>query len=311
LTALAMTVAGLLVFALDQRRRHADGAAAARQALAAASTRLEERIAERTHDLVRTNDDLAQRYRQVSETQQLLRETQSELIQAGKLGMLGQMAAGVTHELNQPLTAMQVFAENATSYIDIGDNASARENLVHIADAAARMGRLIGQLKTFARKTSGAPGRVDLADSIENAALLMRSDFAQANASLDIRIEQAVVVVGDAIRIEQVLINLMRNALDAVKPCAVRRVCVTLSAGNCATVRIQDTGPGISPQVRERLFEPFFTTKPPGAGLGLGLAISSSIAQAMDGALLVADSLDGAEFILSLPLVQDATGDSR
>lgn len=301
--ALLMMVAGLLAFAVDQRRHHKHVAAVARQALVEASARLEDRIAERTHDLVRANDDLEQRYRQVKEAQLLLRDTQTELIQAGKLGMLGQMAAGVTHELNQPLTAMRVFADNAMAFIDRGELGAARENLGHIADAASRMGHLVGQLKTFARKTAGVPGRVDLTHSIENSARLLRSDFAQCGAVLELRIEQAAVVVGDAIRVEQVLINLMRNALDAVKPCATRHVRVTLSSGRCATVRIADTGPGIPPQVRERLFEPFFTTKPSGAGLGLGLAISSSIVQAMDGELLLADGgTGGAEFILNLPL---------
>jgi two-component system C4-dicarboxylate transport sensor histidine kinase DctB len=308
---LLVTVAGLLVFVIDQRRRHQYVAAVARQALVEASARLEDRIAERTHDLVRANADLQNRYRQVKDAQQLLHDTQVELIQAGKLGMLGQMAAGVTHELNQPLTAMRVFADNAMAFIDLGDLVATRENLGHIADAASRMGHLVGQLKTFARKSAGVPGPVDLANSIENSARLMRSDFAQCNAALEIRIDQRAVVVGDAIRVEQVLINLMRNALDAVKPCAIRRVRATLTVDGCATVRIDDTGPGITPQVRERLFEPFFTTKPSGAGLGLGLAISSSIVQAMNGELLVTDGRDGgAEFILKLPLAQETGEDT-
>ncbi|MFL6695558.1 MAG: ATP-binding protein [Vitreoscilla sp.] len=308
---LSLAIAGLLVLVVDQRRRHRTIAAASRRALERASAQLEQRIADRTQELVRANSDLEQRYRQVHATEQLLRATQSELIQAGKLAMLGQMAAGMTHELNQPLTALRVFAENALAFLDLGDASSARENLDHITNAATRMGRLIGQLKGFARKSPGSTWAVDLATSIENSALLLRSDFAQADASLEVRIEQAAVVVGDPIRVEQVLINLMRNALDAVKAGAVRRVVVTLSATDRALLRISDSGAGITAQVREHLFEPFFTTKPSGAGLGLGLAISASIVQAMNGELVVSQSDEGgAAFTLLLPLVEPVSGGS-
>ena len=165
------------------------------------------------------------------------------------------------------------------------------------------MGVLVSQLKTFARKSDGAPGPVDLARAIDNAARLVRSDFERAGAALQIQVVRPAIVTGDAIRIEQVLINLVRNALDAVRPCAVRRVSVTLDATDRATLRIADTGLGLSPQARAHLFEPFFTTKPSGAGLGLGLAISSSIVQAMGGTLAAEDNPGGgAVFVLSLPL---------
>jgi two-component system, NtrC family, C4-dicarboxylate transport sensor histidine kinase DctB len=307
--ALSLAIAGLLALVVDQRRRHRRIAAASRRALERASAQLEQRIAERTQELVRANDDLEQRYREMHATERLLRETQSELVQAGKLAMLGQMAAGMTHELNQPLTALRVFADNAIAFLDRGDAPSARENLGHITSAATRMGRLIGQLKGFARKSPGTTWAVDLATSIENSALLLRSDFAEADASLEVHIQQAASVVGDPIRVEQVLINLMRNALDAVRACAIRRVVVTLSAGDRAVLRIADSGPGITPQVREHLFEPFFTTKLSGAGLGLGLAISASIVQAMNGELVVSDGDEGgATFTLLLPLVEPRSG---
>lgn len=300
---LATAVAGLAAIALAQRRRHARAAAAARQALVTASALLEVRIAERTAELTRANADLAQRLADVHDAERLLRQTQAELIQAGKLGMLGQMAAGVTHELNQPLTALQVFADNAAAFLDRGNAEAARQNLRHIADAAGRMGVLVSQLKTFARKSDGAPGPVDLARAIDNAARLVRNDFERAGAVLEIRVARPAIVTGDAIRIEQVLINLLRNALDAVLACAERRVSVTLDAGERATLRIADTGLGLSPQARAHLFEPFFTTKPSGAGLGLGLAISSSIVQAMGGTLAAEDNPGGgALFVLALPL---------
>jgi two-component system C4-dicarboxylate transport sensor histidine kinase DctB len=229
--------------------------------------------------------------------------------------MLGQMAAGMTHELNQPLTAVKAFADNAVAFLDQDDAPSVRENLRHISDACSRMGRLIGQLKGFARRSGGTGddgvgpvGPVDLAVSIRNAALLLEADYRQHGATLAIHAVPSARVVGDAVRIEQVLVNLLKNALDAVAGCEERRVQLVLAVEEGsdtpeAVVTITDTGPGIAPQARGRLFEPFFTTKPSGQGLGLGLAISSSIVQAMGGRLQAADVSTGAQFTLRLPLL--------
>jgi len=303
--ALLACVAGLVAHALHQRREHRRTSVAARQALNEASAQLEQRIALRTGDLVRANEELRQRYRELQEAEQLLRRTQGELVQAGKLGMLGQMAAGMTHELNQPLAAMQAFADNAVSFIDRDDVASARENLGHISDACARMGAIIRQLKGFASKSDGAIGPVDLTVAIHNSARLVASDYTQRGATLSLHLRETVRVMGHSVRVEQVLINLMRNALDAVEATEARHVRLALTAEPPhAVVRVVDTGPGISAQVLERLFEPFFTTKAPGRGMGLGLAISSSIVQAMDGELLADNAPEGgAEFTLRLPLL--------
>lgn len=319
-SALLVLAAGLGAWAWAQRRAHARSLDAARQALSEASTLLEQRIADRTTELVRANQDLAERYAELQQAEGLLRRTQDELVQAGKLGMLGQMAAGMTHELNQPLTAVKAFADNAVAFLDQDDRPSVRENLRHISDACSRMGRLIGQLKGFARRSGGAAdegvGPVDLALSIRNAALLLEADYRQHHATLAITAPASACVTGDAVRIEQVLVNLLKNALDAVAGCDERRVQLVLSTERGgetaeAVVTITDTGPGIAPQARGRLFEPFFTTKPSGQGLGLGLAISSSIVQAMGGRLEAADAAGGAQFTLRLPLLaaqEAATG---
>ncbi|WP_343051747.1 sensor histidine kinase [Pseudaquabacterium terrae] len=308
-TALLLLAAALGAHAWSQRRAHARSLDAARAALSEASTQLEQRIAERTAELVRANRDLAERYRELQQAEQLLRETQNELVQAGKLGMLGQMAAGMTHELNQPLTAVKAFADNAVAFLDHGDPDSVRENLQHISDACSRMGRLIGQLKGFARKSEDLVGPVDLAASIRNAALLLEADYRQHGAALSITALPSARVMGDSLRIEQVLVNLMKNALDAVAGADERSVHLVLARdGDDAVVTISDSGPGLAPQARARLFEPFFTTKPSGQGLGLGLAISSSIVQAMGGQLAATDppggrGVGGAQFVLRLPLL--------
>ena len=320
-TALLALASGIAAWAWAQRRAHARSLDAARQALSEASTLLEQRIADRTAELLRANHDLAERYAELQRAEGLLRRTQDELVQAGKLGMLGQMAAGMTHELNQPLTAVKAFADNAVAFLDQDDAPSVRENLRHISDACSRMARLIGQLKGFARRSAGtgddSVGPVDLAASIRNAALLLEADYRQHGATLALHAAASARVVGDAVRIEQVLVNLLKNALDAVAGCDERRVELVLSIDDTgeapeAVVTITDSGPGIAPQARGRLFEPFFTTKPSGQGLGLGLAISSSIVQAMGGRLEATDAAGGAQFTLRLPLLaaQDAVEES-
>jgi two-component system C4-dicarboxylate transport sensor histidine kinase DctB len=301
-----------LWWALHQRRRRLEEQRESRAALRQAAHELEQRIAERTAQLQATNSDLEGKYVKLQQTEHMLRTTQNELVQAGKLAMLGQMAAGITHELNQPLAAIRAFADNARTFLERGRPEQADANLGHISDASARMGTIIGQLKGFARKDETIT-QVNLARSVQASALLVDNDFKRRGVALDINgiSGDNIVVAGDAVRIEQVLINLLRNALDAVAGMDEghpRQVTVALGrADDWAEVRISDTGPGIPEQVAVHLFEPFYTTKPSGQGLGLGLAISSSIVQAMNGQLM-AHNLPapacGAQFVLRLPLPQ-------
>jgi len=301
--ALVMAVAGISYWAMHQRRRHLEERLASRKALQQAAADLDKKIAQRTQELLEANRTLEAKYAKLKETEHLLRSTQNELVQAGKLAMLGQMAAGVTHELNQPLAAIRAFADNAVTFLARGQGDKASENLAHISAASARMGAIIGQLKGFARKSHETVSTVDLAQAVRASALLLENDFRRYEVAFAIEVCEAVQVVGDAVRTEQVLINLLRNALDAVESAPLRQVTVTLErvAGE-AVVRIRDTGAGIPEQVAQHLFEPFFTTKPSGKGLGLGLAISSSIVQAMNGQLTARNHpAGGAEFVVRLP----------
>ena len=303
---LLLASAGAIYWALHQRRRRLEERLASREALQQAAKELDSRIAERTAQLSETNQHLEQKYAKLQETEHLLRSTQNELVQAGKLAMLGQMAAGVTHELNQPLAAIRAFADNARTFLERGQAAQAANNLTHIGDASARMGAIISQLKGFARKDETI-ATVDLSQSVRASVFLLESEFRRHDVTLSSEsCEEALLVAGDAVRIEQVLINLLRNALDAVEGAEQRQVCVALSRdGDHALVRIADTGTGIPAQVAAHLFEPFFTTKPSGKGLGLGLAISSSIVQAMNGQLTAHNhDRGGAQFELRLPLAK-------
>lgn len=306
--ALLLALIALSWWAYHQRARRLEERLASRRALQQAAEELDRKIAQRTHELLMANQHLEARYATLQETEQMLRSTQNELVQAGKLAMLGQMAAGVTHELNQPLAAIRAYADNAVTFLTRGKVDAAGENLTQISAASARMGAIIGQLKGFARKSHGPLGMVDLAQTIHASAALLESEFRRHDVRLSIDIRDSLPVAGDAVRTEQVLINLLRNALDAVENCPVRDV--TLSArreGMHAVVAIRDSGAGMPEQVRQHLFEPFFTTKPSGKGLGLGLAISSSIVQAMNGHLSAHNHDEGgAEFVLRLSLLTSA-----
>ena len=285
-TALLLACGGVSYWAMHQRRRR-------REERLAFDRELESRIAQRTQ--------------QLSETNRILRTTQNELVQAGKLAMLGQMAAGMTHELNQPLAAIRAFADNARTFLERGQPEQAANNLGHIGDASARMGAIISQLKGFARKDETV-GPVDFGRAVRSSTFLLESESKRRNVAVEIDTgTEQLMVAGDTVRIEQVLINLLRNALDAVEGTQQPRVSIVLSReGSDGVARISDSGPGIPQEVAAHLFEPFFTTKPAGQGLGLGLAISSSIVQAMNGRL-TARNLDGggAQFELRLPLIKE------
>ena len=302
--ALLLALGALAAWASYQRRRRLEERLASRRALQQAAEELDRKIAQRTEELLQANQILETKYAKLKETEQLLRTTQNELVQAGKLAMLGQMAAGIAHELNQPLAAIRAFADNAVIFLTRGQAPRAQENLSHISDASARMGTIVGQLKGFVRKSHDAISSVELARSIHASALLLESEFRRRGVALDIDIRADIRVLGDAVRIEQVLINLMRNACDAVEAAPHKRVTVVLDReGGQAVLRIRDFGAGIPEQVAQHLFEPFFTTKPSGQGLGLGLAISSSIVQAMNGRLEAHNHPGGgAEFVVRLPL---------
>ena len=309
--ALAMVALAISLLAWYQHRRRVQERLESRDALRRAAEELDQKIAQRTGELTAANQAIAAKYEKLQQTESLLRTTQDELVQAGKLAMLGQMAAGVTHELNQPLAAIRAFADNSVKFLARGQTAQVAENLEHISSASATMGKIIAQLKGFARKSGEAVVTVDLRQAIEASALLLNSDFQHLGASIRIDIREAAHVTGDVVRTEQVLINLLRNALDAVEESPTRCVCVVLEVDQSrqqAVVRIRDSGAGIADEVAPHLFEPFFTTKSSSKGLGLGLAISSSIVQAMNGQLSAHNHEGGgAEFVVRLPLTKTET----
>jgi two-component system, NtrC family, C4-dicarboxylate transport sensor histidine kinase DctB len=305
----ALAAAALAVFPLGlflhlrlsrQQRREKRRA---EQALRQISEDLEQRIAQRTSDLTQANVELERKVGELKRTEAILHETRDSAVQAGKLAVLGQMSAGMTHELNQPLAALHTLSDNAVNLIEQARVPEARENLVLISQLAARMGRIVTQLKVFTRKEPAILSAVAVGQALEHALMIVESKRREIGARIEVApIAGELDVRADAVRLEQVLVNLLRNGLDAVagQDDATLRVSAQRE-GAAICIRIADRGPGIAPQALPRLFEPFYTTKPVGEGLGLGLALSLGIVESFGGRLQ-GRNLDGegAEFSITL-----------
>jgi len=252
--------------------------------------------------LQRAHDELE---RKVEERTRTLKEAQEELIHAGKLAVIGQMSAGLAHELNQPLAALHTLSDNTVKFMQRGMLEEAGSNLALISDLVTHMGTLTSQLKSFARKSSGKPRPVNVRRSLENTLFFLNRRLSQRSIQPDINVEPAdLSVLADSNRLEQILVNLVANALDATEGTPSPRVGLfARTNGERAIIEVRDNGPGFGENERERLFEPFFTTKDSGGGLGLGLAISAGIARDFGGSLSAANLAEGgALFVLDLPL---------
>ena len=270
---------GMLVLYLLHRRRALRQLFHARNALQGAHDQLERQVDERTRELRSTNAELK---RQIAQRLQ----AEDELIQAGKLAVLGQMSAGISHEINQPLTALRALSRNTLLLLEGGRTKAVAENLKSVDDMVERMARITSQLKSFARKTRTAADPVDLAAAVRNVLVLLEHRLRAEQVAVRLDVPGGIQVQGDINRLEQVLVNLATNALDAMAASACRQLSVSAEEHSGRVwVRVEDTGPGIEPAHMKRLFEPFFTTKPAGQGLGLGLVISSKIVSELGGTL--------------------------
>jgi two-component system C4-dicarboxylate transport sensor histidine kinase DctB len=304
--AMLVTLSGALLLALavqwDLRRRRRSEQRAAEARLRAANAELEHKITQRTLALSEANTQLERKISELKRAEAIVRETQDKAVQAGKLAVLGQLSAGMSHELNQPLTALRTLSDSAGKLLVQGRITETRENLTLIGEVAARMGKTITQLKAFARKEAPSLRRVCLGHPISQAVMLVEPRRAELRAT--IRVAEAsheLWVMADETRLAQVLVNLLRNGLDEVASQATREV--TLSTEHVdgrVRVRVRDSGPGIAPQALPHLFEPFYTTKPAGQGLGLGLALSLGIIESMGGRLQAHNTAEGAEFTIDL-----------
>ena len=247
----------------------------------------------------RLQREIAERER----VQQTLAVAEQTLAQSSKLAALGEMSAAVSHELNQPLAAMKTYLAGARLLLQRRRGEEALSSFQRIDDLIDRMGAITRQLKSYARKGGEAFEPVDVKQAISSALSMMEPQLKSRVIRITRTLPRSpVMVLADRVRLEQVIINLLRNAIDATRGLAAPEIEILLSAGETATLAVRDNGHGI--ENLDTLFEPFYTTKKPGEGVGLGLAISSGIVNDMGGRLTARNGeIGGAVFEVQLPIL--------
>ena len=260
-----------------------------------ARNELEHRVEERTADLALVNQRIEEEIAERRLTELELRKTQADLIQAGKLAGLGQMSAALSHELNQPLAAAKTYADSAAMLIDLERVPEARDNVRRISGLIDRMASISRHLRNFARKPNEKLGPVALDAVIADTLEIVSARLKTADADLLIELgNDAIMVHAGFVRLQQVLVNIITNAADAVEGLADRRIHVLAERQNDKIIlTIRDHGPGVPAAITERIFDPFYTTKGVGKGLGLGLSISYNIVKDFGGSLSVSDHPEG------------------
>ena len=244
--------------------------------------------------------------REISERKKVeknLEVAEQTLAQSSKLAALGEMSAAVSHELNQPLAAMKTYLAGAKLLLQRKRLEEALSSFQRIDDLIGRMSAITRQLKSYARKGGEELVPVDVRMAVNGALEIMEPQLKSRQISLSKTMPSApVMILGDQLRLEQVVVNLLRNALDAISAVPTPEIELLLLGGETASLTVRDNGEGISDL--DDLFEPFFTTKKPGDGVGLGLAISSGIITDLGGRLVARNSeTTGAVFEVTLPIL--------
>ncbi|HHP0511190.1 sensor histidine kinase [Vibrio harveyi] len=289
---------GQLIYHRQQRHRQIE------RIQQEANQKLEYQVMARTAEL---QAEIAQRI----ETEQTLRVTQDELVQAAKLAVLGQMSASISHELNNPLAAIRSFAENGKLFLHKEKYERTEDNLTRISALTDRMANISQQLRSFAKKTSGNElAQTHLLPVIASAKELMKPTFKSARVTLNTKlIEQDVEVQINTIQLEQVLVNLLTNAIEATKGQENKQVHLSIEKdikAELVWIYVDDNGTGLGEFTFSQLCEPFLTTKQ--NGLGLGLSISQQILAGMNGKLSAQNrEQGGARFSICLPLISSHT----
>lgn len=292
LAILLLFLAALIGYAILQRRARLSERLELQRL---AQEQLEGRVNERTAELATANRQLETEVRERRATEQQLRRTQADLVQAGKLAALGQMSAALSHEFNQPLAAVRAYAENANTFLERGQSEDARENLQRISGLTERMASISRHLRNFARKPKQRLEPVLLADAIRDSTEIIAWRLKAADAELKINLgDPDLVVRAGPVRLQQVLVNLISNAADAVEGRSPRIIEIEATRrDDRVLISVRDRGAGVPDAIRERIFDPFFTTKGVGQGLGLGLSISYNIVKDFGGDLIASNHPEG------------------
>ena len=258
--------------------------------------------------------DLRETTAEMQQREQELRDKQEQLVQAGKLATLGELTTGVAHELNNPLNNTGLFVGNAIDFIELGvsDKGPIVRELRHALQQVGKATEIISHLRTFGRAAPVSREPISVKQVIDRALALMREQLRlrQIEVMVDLGSEETVVMA-NPIQLEQVFINLLTNARDAVADSPRKAIRISSSVGPAAVeVAFADSGPGIPPGLEQRIFDPFFTTKEVGKGTGLGLSITYGIVKEHGGTISVVSRLgEGATFLIQLPLATPVRGE--
>ncbi|MEJ5022128.1 ATP-binding protein [Ochrobactrum vermis] len=262
---------------------------------------LEERVEERTRDLSLARDRLQSEISDHHRTETMLQGVQQDLVHANRLAIMGQVAAGVAHEINQPVATIRAYADNAKTFIERKRLSDASENLSEIAALTDRIGTITGDLKALARKGRSPSEPTSLRQVISGALVLLRSRFSGRMDQLDIALPPPELrVIGHSIRLEQVFINLFQNALEAIdlEKNDGRVEVRTHESDGKVIITVSDNGAGMPRHIRDNLFSPFNTSKE--KGLGLGLVIVKEIVTDYGGTISAESSAMGTSFRIEL-----------
>ncbi|GIU30836.1 two-component sensor histidine kinase [Shewanella hafniensis] len=259
------------------------------QRMQLAQSLLEQRVEERTQDLQQANHQL--------------KDTQDELIQAAKLTVIGSLSASINHELNQPLAALRSYAQNTQTFLARNMQDKALDNIKIIIELTDRLADIVGQFKSFTRKSQGTDSATDIGRCIKQALTIVQPAIDKQGVELDVQLPNGNYQVwGDKVRLQQVFVNIMSNAIVAMQQSVKRSLVIRVTNEDKFCISIQDSGPGVRESQMEKIFEPYFTTNER-HGLGLGLSISQRIIESMQGQINVANAEEGgAIFQIILPI---------
>ncbi|MEG3126207.1 sensor histidine kinase [Sphingomonas sp. GB1N7] len=275
-----MTLAALLWAMRQSARRRAERTSA-----------LEHAVSARTADLTREIEERTAAEARAAELREGLR-------QANRLATLGQITASVAHETAQPVAAIRNYAATGEQWLDRGDLDAVRDNLQAIGRLTGRIGDVTAELRGFSRKGSGPIGPLRLADVVDGARLILKERLSRVTLSLP-DMSSDPNVIGGRVRLEQVLVNILQNAIEATEGCPDPSIAMSLEiAADTVQLVVRDNGPGVAPAIALQLFTPFVTSRP--TGLGLGLVIAHDIMNDLGGALRLVSTPTGACFVIEM-----------
>lgn len=290
----------LLAFIAQRRNALLDRIQSQRKA----QGQLEKNVRNRTADLNAANEKLTTEIEERILAEKQLRQTQQDLIQAGKLAALGQMSAALSHEFNQPLSAMRSYTDNAETFLERGQVKDALDNIGRISELIGRMTAISKHLRNFARKPEEQFGAVPLAAVLNDAIVIMSGKIKNNSAQIDLKLpKEPVFILGGQVRLQQVIVNLISNALDATNEMPSRKIEISakrekVDKKTWITISVRDFGKGFKEDVLDRIFDPFFSTKVDTKGLGLGLSISYNIIKDFGGQLSAHNHPEGGAVIV-------------